>query len=631
MHSHQPPNPKTPKKQYKLAMQLFTGNGRYHKDVKLAVHYLELAATQDYSRAQLKLAKMYEKGRGVLKNKEIAFRLLHAAATNGNPEAQFQLGKKFKTSESHDPLMAFYWFNKAASQGHAASQFQLAYMYEKSIGVKKSRKMAFYWAQKAAIQGYVLSQFTLAKMYDHDKSKKENKQFAFKWHKIAAEKGHAPSQFIIGNKYLNGLDCAVNKPLGIYWCKKAAKQNYAPAQYNLGTIYETGNGVPVNYQTAAEWHYLAAQQQHKKSLFALGYFYDMGLLEKNEAYAVYYYEQSAKLGYSEAQYELGLRYESGYYVEKNLTKATQLYQDAEALNHLGAQSHLAYMYKEGHGVPKDQKTAHLLYQNVAERIQTETAEISLEELQPKIDPAHTYIPKMWPLPIDQRGPCCGLYALYLAIIYGFQNTISTLPARKDGDEKVRSLRQIVKEKNHSLVGEILNIDTFPMLTDDLKIPDCKVLNDCEIKKEDYIQLICKNLEKNSIIVGCNLKPDNFPGKKSEEVFGAHWALVFGYYLSKEDNKYKFLVTQYGKYFEWDAEALYHSNLEILEGNALRKAKPPHFEKEKWKEQWQAEKDKTNSTMPPCKMRFGLFRVPKLENHENLRPKNLCGVKIFKTG
>ena len=75
-----------------------------------------------------------------------------------------------------------------------------------------------------------------------------------------------------------------------------------------------------------------------------------------------YYDMSAENGNSDAQYELGMKYEYGICVQKDYFKAAKYYQ-ASALkgNHI-AESNLGSLYEEGKGVLQDFSTALNWYQ-----------------------------------------------------------------------------------------------------------------------------------------------------------------------------------------------------------------------------------------------------------------------------
>lgn len=227
-----------------------------------------------------------------------------------------------------------------------------------------------------------------------------------------------------------------------------------------------------------------------------------------------------------------------------------------------------------------------------------------------------YIPNKWPVAKDQRGPCCGLYSLEIALHYGFTGIIKSLPpARKDKNKHVISLRSVAKKKNLSGFGEIYDVNTFATLTDYFKIPSCEVLPvDAKlITEKQYINTIIDRLDKyHTVIVSSDLGM-SFPTTASG--LHTHWALVFGYY--KENDKVSFLVTQYGHYYSWDGAELYKSNQALPDKNP--KVGPTYAycavgakgEKEYTRSIPVTETEKARYAVGDTldKFRYGLFAVP----------------------
>lgn len=102
---------------------------------------------------------------------------------------------------------------------------------------------------------------------------------AFELIKRKATLGDAKCQRFLGLIFLHGLSWKETKDVdkGIYWIKEAAKQDDYWACYVLGEAYTNG------------W----------------------GLLTENKSKAQYYFQKSAEMGCSEAQYALGCLYING--------------------------------------------------------------------------------------------------------------------------------------------------------------------------------------------------------------------------------------------------------------------------------------------------------------------------------
>lgn len=177
-----------------------------------------------------------------------------------------------------------------------------------------------------------------------------------------------------------------------------------------------------------------------------------------------------------------------------------------------------------------------------------------------------YVPEIWPTPIDQKGPCCGIYALKIASEYsGLLAPGSIPPARKsddaqsiDDEKKPKtSVRRFAKEDGLTDIGSIFKIQHFTTLAKRLGLKNTKEFKLKE-NETDYIEQLSKILESHHTIIIAADVHEEFP--ESTSGIGAHWALIFGY-IYFHDECY-FLATQYGRYYLWKGEDLFYSNLKL---------------------------------------------------------------------
>jgi TPR repeat protein len=92
--------------------------------VQLTAHdiaQLQAQAASGDAAAQLKLARAYENGDSVTKNKEMAFGWYRKAAEQGNSGAQNRLGEMLRAGEgvNENKQAAVAWFHSSARQGNA--------------------------------------------------------------------------------------------------------------------------------------------------------------------------------------------------------------------------------------------------------------------------------------------------------------------------------------------------------------------------------------------------------------------------------------------------------------------------------------------------------------------------------
>jgi TPR repeat protein/serine/threonine protein kinase len=129
-----------------------------------AYRFLAPLAAQGYPRAQVRVANMLIKARGVQRDEEEAMRLFSIAlqpvqlsASDGKAWAQSDLGDYFHDGWiiDKDYLNAVYWYRRAAEQGYAPAQNILGWLYMHGHGVSPDEEMAIKWFRRAAEQGDV--------------------------------------------------------------------------------------------------------------------------------------------------------------------------------------------------------------------------------------------------------------------------------------------------------------------------------------------------------------------------------------------------------------------------------------------------------------------------------------------
>ncbi len=127
------------------------------QDMEMAAKWLRLAADQNYSEAQVKLAYLYELGVGVAGRDEKAVSdLMVRAAEAGNAEAQFTLGLYYSQGRygyPKDQSQSFAWALRSAEQGYAQAERYVGACYEYGVGVEQNKEQADLWYGRAARQG----------------------------------------------------------------------------------------------------------------------------------------------------------------------------------------------------------------------------------------------------------------------------------------------------------------------------------------------------------------------------------------------------------------------------------------------------------------------------------------------
>lgn len=124
----------------------------------MSYDHLEMADKSDAD-VQYQLGKMYEKGLGVAKDRNLAIQWYQKAARQGHGMAQYCLGKgDIWYSSDKEGLK---WCRMAAVQGYSEAQRNLAVCY----GMEFNCLLSFLWHYKAAKQGNAYSLFKAAYLF----------------------------------------------------------------------------------------------------------------------------------------------------------------------------------------------------------------------------------------------------------------------------------------------------------------------------------------------------------------------------------------------------------------------------------------------------------------------------------
>lgn len=198
----------------------------------------------------------------------------------------------------------------------------------------------------------------------------------------AATQGHAEEQCALGLSYENGDGIEDNCIEAAFWYLLAAKQGDAQAKYRLGLLYKNGLGVNRNWATAAEWINSAAKDGYAPAIqeqVVITTLIDTAYQE-NAGQRLVTPRESIKTSATpvsdnttkptavtasttitpqstEAQFLLGVKYETGNGMSSNYREAARLYKLAAQHGHKKAQFNLSLLYRKGLGVNKDDAEA----------------------------------------------------------------------------------------------------------------------------------------------------------------------------------------------------------------------------------------------------------------------------------
>lgn len=303
-------------------------------DLALARKWMQKAAEQGHTGAQLSLGKMLLDGVGGDSNAEQGRQWLEKAANNGVQDAQYELGLALYHGRGlkADPATAAKWLYRAANRDHGPAQFVLGCIFETSV--PPDHASALSWLRKAASNGVAEAPARIGTLYLNGWGVEADDAQAFGYFLQAAGAGDTASQYDVGVLYRDGFGTASDPTRARYWFEIAANNGEARAQNELGLMYQTGAGGAADKETAARWFQKSADRGNPVAEYNLAH-----LLSQDQklAEAAAWYRKAADHGIAEAQYQLGMLYANGYGVKPSRAEAMLWYLRAALQGHPQAQ------------------------------------------------------------------------------------------------------------------------------------------------------------------------------------------------------------------------------------------------------------------------------------------------------
>lgn len=235
-----------------------------------------------------------------------------------------------------------------AQDPNAQLLYGLAFL-EGRYALQPDAAKAVYWLRRAAREDQSYAQLLLGKLYAEGKGVAEDPQHAVYWWNKAANADQAEAQYRLGKAWLDGFGVEPNSTRALHWLNLAAGNGSHDAEYLLGKMYQQGYRVAQDTDLAQSWLSRAADSGHSGALSLLA------ALDQVIDFTTQVYQQSAEVlqqkanaGDPHAQYELGLRYESGAYdVNRDDQQALHWLTLAADNGNIHAMAALAHIYARG--------------------------------------------------------------------------------------------------------------------------------------------------------------------------------------------------------------------------------------------------------------------------------------------
>ena len=331
---------------YLAAQLILDAQGSPEQD-RRAVQYLIDAANARIPGAARELAALYELGRGVPQDFELAARYYRTAGSEGDAASAFSLSRLYRDGLAAAP--------SATAADDMAKLGLLTLLTDISLG------------QCSALM-------TVAQLYETGDLISPNEEAAAAWYQAAADSGNPRAMAAIAQRYYGGFGVTPNIDLAIEWWQRAAAFGSAESMANIGLLYATGDGVEINPLEAQRWLTQAAENgnvsamQYLASLFR-GELQALPLDQADYVQAFYW----TNLAYEtdptrvSAIMELARALINGQGTQPDPTRAFELFNEAMRYGNRSALREMATGFLSGEGVERDAQRALQVFRQAASR------------------------------------------------------------------------------------------------------------------------------------------------------------------------------------------------------------------------------------------------------------------------
>lgn len=357
--------------------------GRLYKDLfpngptELIPYYYRQASDSD-PRACYELAKLYENGDYLQKNREKAFAFFEKSANENYAPAQYAVAEYYLRNSDRKSLEKVYRYFAMAAKQNYLDATEKAKMYLEQLKksqnqnestllpltfiASKPKKMLEQWfaqiirkkkivycpKEKFPIHSYLPDIPNLKlKVTLFRVSSKSSKLLKHNW-KVLAK----PILDITKTLDLNLPEQI--KERAFLCLKENADAGNAKAQYLVSQFYHYGIGTAELPEKHIYYLKLAADQGYEEAAYLLACGYDQGFYKLNQSYedAFHYYQIAASQGDCYSNYILGYFSEKGLGTEQSYEKAFEFYKKAIIDAEWTYSGYIANLYEKGYGVPK---------------------------------------------------------------------------------------------------------------------------------------------------------------------------------------------------------------------------------------------------------------------------------------
>ena len=218
--------------------------------------------------AQARLGIIYVNSRSDLIRLKLGLELLNTAASQGSPDALFELAKMALAGRGveRSPTAAFDFMRRAAELGLPDAEYELASMYSEGRGTAKDPVAALNWARKAAANSHPKATVSIGSMMLQSPDPTSRSEGLRKLTQ-AADGGNKDAALSLATAYAKGEGGLPKDEIAAeVLLKKHAEEGNADFQFALASLYNFGEIFAARRVEAHVWLKRAADQGHPKAL-----------------------------------------------------------------------------------------------------------------------------------------------------------------------------------------------------------------------------------------------------------------------------------------------------------------------------------------------------------------------------
>jgi TPR repeat protein len=153
-----------------------------------------------------------------------------------------------------DPELAIEWYLKAVEQGYSDAACKIANLYHFGKCIPKDLPKGIEWYLRALDHGYKPAGSQLSYLCFDNTNTPDDYKGTMPWLLKAAERGIARAQIRVGYLYLHGIDVVQNYEKSLEWFEKGSHEGHHDINMLIGYQYQNGYGVGKNYQKTLEYY-----------------------------------------------------------------------------------------------------------------------------------------------------------------------------------------------------------------------------------------------------------------------------------------------------------------------------------------------------------------------------------------